>query len=68
MNPEAVFLAVVNNAAMSTGVHESFQFSVFIFCRLYSGVGLLDHMFGSSVFSFLRNFHSGRIVLHSHQQ
>ena len=68
MNPEAVFLAVVNNAAMSTGVHESFQFSVFIFCRLYSGVGLLDHMFGSSVFSFLRNFHSGHIVLHSHQQ
>lgn len=63
-----MFLAVVNNAALSTGVHESFQISVFIFCRLYSGVGLLDHVFGSSIFSFLRPFHRGCIVLHSHQQ
>ena len=36
-------LAIVNNAAVNTGVHVSFQNSVFISTR-NSGVELLDHM------------------------
>ena len=37
-------LAIVNSAAMNTGVHVSFQISVFIFSSIYPGVELLDHM------------------------
>ena len=36
-------LAIVNSAAMNTGVHVSFQIMVFSRC-MPSSVGLLDHM------------------------
>ena len=53
-------LTIVNNAAMNFEV--CFQVRVYIFFSyIYPKVKLLDHN-GSSIFRFLRNFHS---VLHS---
>ena len=37
-------LAIVNNAAMNTGVHVSFFISVFAFLDTYPGVELLGYM------------------------
>ena len=37
-------LAIVNNAAVNTKVHVSFQITVFVFLDIYPGVELLDHM------------------------
>ena len=37
-------LATVNNGAVNTGVHVSFQIRVFTFQDIWPGVGLLDHM------------------------
>ena len=37
-------LAIVNNAAMNTGVHVSFQINVFIFFNIYPGVEFLDYI------------------------
>ena len=37
-------LTIVNNAAMSIGVHVSFWISVFVFSYIYPGVELLGHM------------------------
>ena len=38
-------LAIINSAAMNTGVHIYFQIRVFFFfLDIYPGVGLLDHM------------------------
>ena len=62
-------LAIVNSAAMNTGVHISFQI------RVFSGhiprVGVVG-LYGNSIFSFLSNFHtglhSGCTTLHSYQQ
>ena len=40
-------LAIVNNAAMNTGVHMIFQISVLgIFLDIYPGVELLGYVFG----------------------
>ena len=38
--------AIINNAAINTGVHITFWISIFIFFfpNIYSGVELLDHM------------------------
>ena len=51
-------LDIINTASVNMWVCVSFQIGVFIFFRLYSGVELLDGSYGSSIFSFMRNFHN----------
>ena len=62
-------LAIVNSAAMNTGVHISFQIMFFSGYMPRSGTA---GSYSSYVFSFIRNLltvlHSGCISLHSHQQ
>ena len=47
-------LAIVNNAAMKTGVHASLQVNVFVFFRCIPRSGIAGP-YGSSIFSFFRN-------------
>ena len=49
-------LIIINNAAMITELHLSFQISVFVFFRQIPRHRIVG-LYGSAIFNFLRNIH-----------
>ena len=61
-------LVIVNNAAVSTMVHVSFQVSEVFSRYMYPGVELPSHMLVHFLRTFHTIFHNGCHDLHSHSQ
>ena len=62
-------LAIVNSAAMNTGVHVSLSIPVSLVCMPHSGIaGSYDSSTSSSLRKLHIILHSGYTSLHSHQQ